>query len=53
MRAADDNPYNLYAKLVGLASSGGAMTPAADAMASTLLASRKSVNDLVRNSFAT
>jgi hypothetical protein len=49
VRAADDNPYNLYAKLVGLASSGGAMTPAAGAIASTLLASRKSVNDLVRD----
>jgi hypothetical protein len=48
VRAADDNPYNLYSKLVGLASPSGTMTPAATAMASELLASRKSINDLVR-----
>lgn len=45
VRSADDNPYTLYAKLVGLAdASGGALAPVAD----QLLASRKSVNDLVR-----
>jgi hypothetical protein len=48
VRSADDNPYNLYAKLVGLASPAGTMTPAANAMANELLSSRKSVNDLVR-----
>jgi hypothetical protein len=48
VRAADDNPYNLYEKLVGLASPGGTTTPAADATANALLASRKSINDLVR-----
>jgi hypothetical protein len=44
-RAADDNPYTLYAKLVGLSSSGGTVDP----LAAELLASRKSVNDLVRD----
>jgi hypothetical protein len=48
VRAADDNPYTLYAKLVGLVKPGGATTPAGDAMANELVASRKSVNDLVR-----
>ena len=48
VRSADDNPYNLYSKLVGLASPSGATTPAADAMANELVESRKSVNDLVR-----
>lgn len=48
VRSADDNPYNLYSKLVGLASATGDMTPAASSMANTLLDSRKSVNDLVR-----
>ena len=48
VRSADDNPYTLYAKLVGLTtmSSGGAAVT--DPMAAELLASRKSVNDLVR-----
>ncbi|HKO50005.1 MAG TPA: DUF1552 domain-containing protein, partial [Polyangiaceae bacterium] len=46
VRAADDNPYTLYSKLVGLtqAPSGGVADPAA----AELLATRKSVNDLVR-----
>lgn len=48
VRAADDNPYNLYAKLVGLASAGGKVTPAGNAVANELVDSRKSVNDLVR-----
>jgi hypothetical protein len=43
-RAAELNPYTLYAKLVGLMGAGGAVDP----MAAELLASRKSVNDLVR-----
>jgi hypothetical protein len=49
VRAADDNPYTLYSRLVGLASgSTGTMTPAGNAMADELVQSRKSVNDLVR-----
>jgi hypothetical protein len=48
VRAADDNPYNLYSKLVGLASAGGKVTAAGNAMANELVDSRKSVNDLVR-----
>jgi len=44
VRAADDNPYTLYSKLVGLTQSGGT----ADPSAAELLATRKSVNDLVR-----
>ena len=48
VRAADDNPYTLYSKVVGLTTSGGMSTPAADAMANELLQSRKSINDMVR-----
>lgn len=48
VRAADDNPYTLYSKIVGLTSSGGGTTPAGDAMAAELIRTRKSVNDLVR-----
>jgi hypothetical protein len=48
VRAADDNPYTLYSKLVGLTTPGGSGSPAGDAMANELLSSRKSVNDLVR-----
>lgn len=44
VRAADTNPYILYAKLVGLANPNGAVDP----LAEELMASRKSVNDLVR-----
>jgi hypothetical protein len=47
IRAADDNPYTLYAKLVGLIDSPGGTT--IDPLAAELLASRKSVNDLVRD----
>jgi hypothetical protein len=46
-RAADDNPYTLYAKLVGLIDSPGGTT--VDPLAAELLASRKSVNDVVRD----
>jgi hypothetical protein len=53
VRAADDNPYTLYSKIVGLTSSSGGMTPAGDAMASELVRSRKSVNDLVRGELST
>ena len=45
-RAADDNPYTLYAKLVGLIDAGGGTT--VDPRAAALVASRKSVNDYVR-----
>ncbi|MGK4008515.1 DUF1552 domain-containing protein [Sorangium sp. So ce1036] len=44
VRSADDNPYTLYSKLVGLTSSGGGGRP----LAEELLSSRKSVNDFVR-----
>ena len=48
VRAADDNPYTLYSKLVGLTTttSGGGTTT--DPVATELLTTRKSVNDLVR-----
>jgi hypothetical protein len=45
VRAANTNPYTLYAQLVGLADpNSGAVDP----LAAELLTSRKSVNDLVR-----
>jgi hypothetical protein len=48
VRSADDNPYTLYSKLVGLttASPGGGTTT--DPVAAELITTRKSVNDLVR-----
>ncbi|MEO6599012.1 MAG: DUF1552 domain-containing protein [Polyangiaceae bacterium] len=46
-RAAQTNPYTLYAQLVGLISQGGGNT--IDPLAKELLASRKSVNDYVRD----
>jgi hypothetical protein len=46
VRSADDNPYTLYTKLMGLGGDGGG--GATDPLAAELLASRKSVNDLVR-----
>jgi len=45
VRSADDNPYTLYAKLIGL--TDGSTTSSGDT-AAELLSSRKSVNDLVR-----
>ena len=48
VRSADDNPYNLYSRLVGLTSNTGVSSPAADTTANALLESRRSVNDLVR-----
>ncbi|MGC4090007.1 MAG: DUF1552 domain-containing protein [Polyangiaceae bacterium] len=47
VRPADDNPYTLYSKIVGLTTqtSGGTST---DTAAAELIATRKSVNDLVR-----
>ncbi|WP_437678806.1 DUF1552 domain-containing protein [Sorangium sp. So ce131] len=44
VRSADDNPYTLYSKLVGLTSSGGG---SGGQLAEELLRSRKSVNDFV------
>ncbi|HET8934915.1 MAG TPA: DUF1552 domain-containing protein [Polyangiales bacterium] len=46
VRAADDNPYTLYSKLVGLTQPNGAMQ--STGVAAELLASRRSVNDFVR-----
>lgn len=46
VRSADDNPYTLYARLVGLATGSG--SGSVDPMANELLTSRKSVNDFVR-----
>jgi hypothetical protein len=48
VRSADDNPYTLYSKLIGLTTSAGDATTAAADAAAELLSSRKSVNDLVR-----
>lgn len=48
VRAADDNPYTLYAKLVGLTSSAVGATNNTVPLADALVASRRSVNDLVR-----
>src|SRR5690606_20273781 len=45
VRSADDNPYTLYSKLVGLTSSGGG---GGRPLAEELLLSRKSANDFVR-----
>jgi hypothetical protein len=50
VRSADDNPYTLYNKLVtggALSSGGGGGTPT-NPMTDELVATRKSVNDLVR-----
>ncbi|AUX40303.1 hypothetical protein SOCE26_017030 [Sorangium cellulosum] len=44
VRPADDNPYTLYSKLVGLSSSGG---DSGGSLAEELIRSRKSVNDFV------
>jgi Protein of unknown function (DUF1552) len=49
IRAAESNPYILYAQLVGLATSAPGVEPSTDPLAAELLASRKSVNDLVRD----
>ncbi|WP_437805672.1 DUF1552 domain-containing protein [Sorangium sp. So ce1078] len=44
VRPADDNPYTLYSRLVGLAGSGG---NSGGQLAEELIRSRKSVNDFV------
>jgi hypothetical protein len=48
VRSADDNPFTLYSKLIGLTSPSGAVTTEAEDAAAELISSRKSVNDLVR-----
>ncbi len=49
VRSADDNPYTLYAKLIGLSTDAGSPTTGVGTDgAAELLSSRKSVNDLVR-----
>lgn len=48
VRSADDNPYTLYSKLVGLTAASASGASSNNPAASELLASRKSVNDLVR-----
>jgi hypothetical protein len=48
VRSADDNPYTLYSKLIGLTTTASQNATAAADAAAELIASRKSVNDLVR-----
>lgn len=52
VRSADDNPYTLYSKLVGLTDKAPT-TPNTPDPAAEMLASRKSVNDLVREELTT
>jgi hypothetical protein len=51
VRAADDNPYTLYSKLVGLTqaapSTGNGGMPVPDSAAADLITARRSVNDFV------
>jgi len=49
VRSADDNPFTLYSKLVGLTRTANSNATAAADAAADLIASRKSVNDLVRS----
>ena len=48
VRSGDQNPYNLFSRLVGLTTMTGTGTPVTDPVAAELAATRKSVNDLVR-----
>lgn len=48
VRSADDNPYTLYSKLMGMTGTGGTTTPPPTGMLNELATSRKSVNDFVR-----
>ena len=48
VRSADDNPYTLYSKLIGLTTAQTAARRPTLRCAAELLSSRKSVNDLVR-----
>jgi hypothetical protein len=47
--AADNNPYLLYQKLVGLVSPNGTPAPGAEEAKRLLFESRKSIHDLVRD----
>ena len=47
VRSADDNPYTLYSKLMGM-TGNGTTTPPPAGMTNELATSRKSVNDFVR-----
>jgi hypothetical protein len=49
LTAAEDNPYTLYQKLIGIVRSDGTMAPAGNEAERLLLESRKSVHDLVRD----
>jgi hypothetical protein len=48
VRSADDNPYTLYSKLVGLTNMTPTEPTMPDPAIAEMLASRRSVNDLVR-----
>jgi hypothetical protein len=48
VRAADLNPYTLYAKLMGLTTTSSTGTTTTDPVAAELATTRKSVNDLVK-----
>ena len=48
VRAADLNPYTLYSKVVGLTTTTTGGTTTTDPVAAELVATRRSVNDLVR-----
>jgi hypothetical protein len=48
VRSGDQNPYNLYAKLMGLTSTSSGGTTTTDPVAVELASTRRSVNDLVR-----
>jgi hypothetical protein len=49
VRVAEDNPYLLYARLVGIAAPDGSMTPEGEAAAQLLAESRQSVHDFVKD----
>ena len=49
MTAADNNPYVLYQKLVGIVSPNGTPAPGAEEAKWLLFESRKSIHDLVRD----
>jgi len=48
VRSGDQNPYNLFSRVVGLTTMTGTGTPVTDPVAAELASTRKSVNDLVR-----
>lgn len=48
VRAAEGNPYNVYKKLMGVASTGGTSSPGST-MLDQLAKRRKSANDLIRD----